>query len=519
VLRRGLRFALRVLGRRYAPVLLLAQFLLSPLVVAGSLLLLKLYLPELSWADWGIVVAVAEGLCLVHVVASYVLVLRLVRPARRWLDGARDDDAAVAAWRALVGLPMGWLRFGWGLPAVAYVVPISVFVALLVDEGPFVLRLLALLGGSTVVLLYGAFLHFFAMELIVRPLLERISPALPDGAHLGRASLSLKWKLLVALPVMNIVTGVVAVGLSAPDEGLRSLGFGVIFAIAVAFTISLELALLVLRSVVEPIQDLRHSTERVGRGDLGVRVPVLGSDETGALAGSFNSMVQGLEERERLREAFGAYVDPELADRVLAEGTELAGEEVEVTVLFLDVRDFTPFAERASAREVVAALNELYDLVVPVIVRHGGHANKFVGDGLLAVFGAPDRLADHADRAVAAACELSRLVAERGPLAIGVGVNTGTVLAGTVGGGGRLEFTVIGDPVNTAARVEALTRETGDALLITEATRRALRREHGGWAPRGTVELRGRSEPVAVHAPAGQVGARDGLRALPVARR
>ena len=103
-------------------------------------------------------------------------------------------------------------------------------------------------------------------------------------------------------------------------------------------------------------------------------------------------MVAGLEERAKLREAFGAFVDPGLADRVLAEGNVVEGEEVEVTVLFVDIRDFTAFAERSSAREVVAELNRFYDYVVPLLGHHGGHANKFVGDGLLGVFGAPDRL-------------------------------------------------------------------------------------------------------------------------------
>jgi adenylate cyclase len=174
-----------------------------------------------------------------------------------------------------------------------------------------------------------------------------------------------------------------------------------------------------------------------------------------------------------------------------------------VTVLFLDIRDFTAFAERSSAREVVEALNVFFDLVVPILVRHGGHANKFVGDGLLGVFGAPDHLPDHPDRALAAAVEIVRAVHETygDRLRIGIGVNSGPVVAGTIGGGGRLEFTVIGDPVNTAARVEEVTRQTGDDVLVTEATRCLLR--DAGWRlqPRGTVELKGKSERVRLHAP------------------
>jgi adenylate cyclase len=123
-------------------------------------------------------------------------------------------------------------------------------------------------------------------------------------------------------------------------------------------------------------------------------------------------MVAGLQERERLREAFGTFVDPGLAERVAREGTDLAGEELEVSILFLDVRGFTSFSERADAKAVVALLNELYDRIVPIVLEHGGHANKFIGDGLLAVFGAPERLSDHAERAVRAGLDIARAVAD-----------------------------------------------------------------------------------------------------------
>jgi class 3 adenylate cyclase len=222
-------------------------------------------------------------------------------------------------------------------------------------------------------------------------------------------------------------------------------------------------------------------------------------------------MVSGLAERARLREACGAFVDPEVTERVLAEGMVLEAEDVDVTVLFLDIREFTAFAERASAREVVTRLNEFYDLVVPILVAHGGHANKFVGDGLLGVFGAPDRLGDHADRALAAALEIARRVRERygDELRVGVGVNSGEVVAGTVGGGGRYEFTVIGDVVNTAARVEQATRVSGDDILVTAATRALLRQEDpSAWEERPRVPLKGKRETVALFAPAGSAAGR-----------
>ena len=213
-------------------------------------------------------------------------------------------------------------------------------------------------------------------------------------------------------------------------------------------------------------------------------------------------MVGGLRERERIREVFGTYVDRDVAEHILEEGTAMEGEEVEVTLMFLDVRGFTGFAERAPAREVVATLNRLFERAVPIIREHDGHVDKFVGDGLLAVFGAPRRDRDHAEQAMGAALEIAAAVAKEfeGELEIGIGVNSGSVVAGSIGGAGRLEFSVIGDAVNVAARIEAATRETGDTILLSEQTRALL----GGTydlKPRTDIELKGKSEPVTLYTP------------------
>jgi class 3 adenylate cyclase len=212
-------------------------------------------------------------------------------------------------------------------------------------------------------------------------------------------------------------------------------------------------------------------------------------------------MQAGLAERQRLQAAFGTYVDPALAARLLEQGDDVfTGERREVTVMFVDVRDFTPFAEANTAEDTVARLNALFEIVVPAVVDAGGHVNKFLGDGALAVFGAPNDLADHANAAVSAAVLIHRLVAERfgGELRIGIGINTGVVIAGTIGGGGHLEFTLIGDTTNVAARVEQLTKTTGDAILLTHQTVDALARRPQGLTDRGSHALKGKSAPVQV---------------------
>ena len=252
---------------------------------------------------------------------------------------------------------------------------------------------------------------------------------------------------------------------------------------------------------LQPIRDLAEGTERVAAGDYSQRLPVVQDDDLGTLTASFNRMQAGLAERQRLQAAFGTYVDPVLAARLLEQGGDVfIGERREVTVMFVDVRDFTPFAEANTAEDTVARLNALFEIVVPAVVDAGGHVNKFLGDGALAVFGAPNELADHADAAVAAAVLIHRLVAERfgGALRIGIGINTGVVIAGTIGGGGKLEFTLIGDTVNVAARVEQLTKTTGDAIILTQQSVDALVPRPPGLTDRGFHVLKGKSAAVKV---------------------
>ena len=283
-------------------------------------------------------------------------------------------------------------------------------------------------------------------------------------------------------PREPVVFGVIGLGLL--------LGVGVPITVGVLFSPSLQ-----------PIRDLAHATERVTAGDYSQRLPVVQDDDLGALAASFNRMQAGLAERQRLQAAFGTYVDPVLAARLLEQGDDVfTGERREVIVMFVDVRDFTPFAEANTAEDTVSRLNALFEIVVPAVVDAGGHVNKFLGDGALAVFGAPNDLADHADAAIAAAVLIHRLVAERfgGQLRIGIGINTGVVIAGTIGGGGKLEFTLIGDTVNVAARVEQLTKTTGDTILLTQQCVDTLASRPPGLIDRGFHVLKGKSAAVRV---------------------
>jgi adenylate cyclase len=492
-----LRWAYRKLGRRYPRIVTATQFQFGHVVVLFGLGMLRLYV-DMSWTQFLWLLLASQVLIAVDNAISVRQTFRTLRRADPWLRGQHNRNTTTTAWRAIVGLPVDALSPRRLKPVMATALAFSGFAAWIL-ELPWYSTVI-LFAGALVVSLYGVALRYFATELAMRPVLEEVSVGLPDGFEIERGGVSLRAKLLVALPALNIVTGVVVSALSTDGQAtIRDLGLDVIVATGVAFTTAFYVTLLIMRSITGPLDELRRATRLIGEGDLSVRVPILSADETGALAQSFNAAVAGLEERERLREAFGSYVAPDVADAVLRDGEVLQGDELEVSVLFLDIRDFTAYAEQTPAQEVVSRLNDFWAEIVPLLTRHGGHANKFIGDGLLGVFGAPDRVEDHPDRALAAALEIADCARER--WRVGVGVNTGPVIVGTVGGGGKLEFTVIGDTVNTAARVEALTRVTGDDVLITDATRSRLRRDAWEFEERAEAEVKGKSAPVKVWAP------------------
>jgi class 3 adenylate cyclase len=482
-------------GSRYLDACALGM-VLNGIVVAGFGAIVVALFVDLRAGELALLGACwAAGHAIENLVAAHRF-RRVGAPVRAWFAGG----AAPPAWSAAALLPLALVRW-WPLYAVgaaASALTCLVAAALLnlpVAQGAWLLPVAWLLYVSSAVLRY------IALELAMRPLLEALGGELGEPAPPRAARVALHQRLLVTVPMVTWGAAVVVAGLITADtRRLDDIGRAGLVAFAVSAAISMWLSLVLADAVTGPITDLRDATRRVAGGDLGVRVPVVSTDETGQLAASFNAMVAGLGERERLREAFGAYVDPALTERVLAEGTDLQGEELEVSILFVDVRGFSAFAEAAPARDVVAALNELYGTAVPLIQRHGGQANKFIGDGLLAVFGAPERHPDHAARAVAAANDIAAAVSA-GRLRVGVGVNTGRAVVGTIGGGGRRDFTVIGDAVNTAARVEAATRLTGDDVLITESTLAALGPDAGAFDERPSAPLKGKSEAVRLYAP------------------
>jgi adenylate cyclase len=470
----ALRWAYRRLGRLYPRIFLVLELQTVYPVILGTYGLFSFYYDGTT-GEFFALFGITCGLAAIAIVVACLRTFPMLKPLEAWIAGARDDRSTTEAWAAAISFPWRMIRSNVFVPASIVLVPSAVISVVTLELSwtavfPFV-------AGATVALAYASMLHYFALEIGLRPLLIDINQQVSPRTEANVSTISLRWRLLLTLPMINAITGMTVAALTSEGGGGTSLGLDVGIALGVATTIALELTLLVTRSVLRPIADLQAATERVLAGDFSVSVPVTTGDETGELAASFNAMVQGLQERERIRDAFGTYLDQEVAEYILSDSFDEEGIEVEVSVLFTDVRNFTAFAADSDAKEVVASLNELFEVVVPVISRHGGHVDKFEGDGLLAVFGAPRPFSDHAERAARAAIEICHRVnqnAEAGALRVGVGVNTGRVLAGAVGGGGRLNFSVIGDAVNIAARVEAATRELDRDVLITDATAAAL---------------------------------------------
>lgn len=248
-----------------------------------------------------------------------------------------------------------------------------------------------------------------------------------------------------------------------------------------------------IMSVVDPIKELQEAINKVRRGERNTQVDIYDGSEIGVLQAGFNEMMRGLNERQRVRDIFGRYVGTEVAQKALEEKPELGGEDRRVAVVFIDVIGSTTFAVNHTPEQVVAALNNFFEIVVEVVHRNKGVINKFQGDAALAVFGAPVSIHDAASHALQAARELRRELAGL-ELQAGIGVASGHVVAGHIGGSDRFEYTVIGDAVNAAARLTELAKDTPGCVLTNAATLRAANEvEQQRWTLMKSVELRGRN--------------------------
>jgi adenylate cyclase len=500
VINRWIRRLYARLGPRYWLVVVIGQIVVTLAVVTVAIGVVASYFnPPLKQ-----MIALSAAALATSAVAVAVASLRRSREAVHLVHDWKQTpnpplELTTSAWEAATSLTFRQYQRNVIPVSVAAIVPVVTITAIVFRVGWS--GLLALLLASVVPAAYITVLTYSVAEFLARPAVKDVASSMPEEFNFARAGLPLSQRLRIGLPVYTISSGLVVAAILGDRDGARGLASAVLVASGVGLALSTELTVLLSRAVTRPIAEVSAAMQRVRSGDYSARVPVTSSDELGELAHDFNLMSKGLAEREAMRAAFGTYVDKDVVNIILSDEFPDEGLEVDLSILFCDVRGFTSYAENAEAAEVVATLNRIFSAIVPVIEEHGGHVDKFLGDGLLAFFGAPERHANHADRALAAACALVEAVAhEETGLTVAAGVNTGRVIAGAVGGAGRLNFSIIGDAVNVASRVEAMTRKTGDDVLITAATRDALQ-EPVPLRSRGTLKLKGKAEPLELFTP------------------
>jgi len=321
----------------------------------------------------------------------------------------------------------------------------------------------------------------------------------PPGLRLRAVS---AWVVGTGVPLLMILV-VCASALVVNYAGNR-LAIVVLSLGAAAVASGLTVTIFTGAMTADPIDEVRNGMTRIAEGDYDVIVPVFDASELGLLQAGFNTMAAGLRERERLRDLFGRHVGRQVARLAETPGSaQLGGTNCEVAVVFVDLVGSTRMALELGPDRLAARLNEFFAAVVESVERHQGWVNKFEGDAALAIFGAPEPISDHAGAALASARELSTALgsAELG-LAAGIGVSAGAVVAGNVGDPRRYEYTVIGDPVNEAARLAEYAKSYGGVAASGSALRRAAQGEAAQWRLASSVVLRGRDAPTDIAVPA-----------------
>jgi adenylate cyclase len=396
---------------------------------------------------------------------------RKTAPVREWMASGR---APTAAERSIVLRLPG--RFA--LEIFAYWVGAAVLFGLL---SGFIVRAPL---GRTIQIAATLTLGGMVTGALSYLLIERLNR--PGRGRLGRRSIFVG----IAVAPLGVAPG------QHPDITGTAVFLSIVGLIAgAALTVSAA------RSVADPLASVRDGLRRVREGNIDVELTVDDRGDVGLLQAGFNQMVGGLRERRRLEDLFGRHVGAEVAQRALARGVSLGGEVRQVSALFVDIKGSTTMALERSPTEVVAILNAVFNAARS----EGGWVNKFEGDAALCVFGAPGEQPDHAARALRAARtlrrELFRLAADHPGLDAGIGVSSGDAVAGNVGAEERYEYTVIGDPVNEAARLTEEAKGRPSRVLASGGALRDAGDEAAAWRNVGEVQLRGRAAMTQIYEP------------------
>jgi adenylate cyclase len=417
---------------------------------------------------------------------------KCAEPIARWLDSGQAADEQMV--KRVLRFPFQQTLlsvWAWAASALAFGLLNGHYsVALGIQVGVAVL-----LGGITTCGMLYLLAEKAFHPIVVRALSHHVprEPALPGvDARVLLAFAVSAGAPLVALAALG------GAALFVEDVSPHKLALTALVLGAAALVAGLLALKLVARSFAQSLRGIREALSHVERGNFDTQVRIHDGSELGVVQAGFNQMVAGLRERERLRDLFGRHVGTHVANSALERGAELGGEQREAAVLFVDLIGSTALAAERDPDEVFKLLNRYFEIVVDVAHLHRGWINKFEGDGALCVFGAPHDMDDPAGCALSAAREMDECLRRELPeLKAAIGVSSGTVVAGNVGHAERFEYTVIGDPVNEAARLTQLAKATPGRVLASACTldRVTERREQWRWRADGQATLRGRGEP------------------------
>lgn len=374
---------------------------------------------------------------------------------------------------------------------------------------------ISIIGGSVTALFI-----YFTIENHWRRVIPKFFPE-GDLSHVNDAfKLHVRDRLFIAfvaislvpLPLLGIAAYTKAQVLHNADaitrsQLLSSLSMEIITITVICVIFSVALSSFVSASVAVPLAQLEDAMKEVKKGNLEVRVEIVSNDEIGSVAEGFNLMAKGLKKSELIKESFGKYVSQEIRDEILAGKVSLDGEMKRVTLLFSDLRNFTPFVESTHPKQVVTIMNQYFTQMTEAIKENRGLVLQYVGDEIEAVFGAPVSYDDHTDMAVKASLEMRRrLIAlnesfeKQGfsPLHHGIGIHTGAVLAGNIGSKDRISYALVGDTVNLASRIQGLTKEFSCDVILSQTTNSLLT---GNFIAEqlSAVNVKGKKEKVLIY--------------------
>ena len=448
--------------------------------------------------------SMASGMAVAMGFANFVCAWVLFVPVRRFLH---DGSTAKAVRERLIALP--WISSAWTFLVAASIMTAPFLVEFVEGGGArpghtfFVLGYQSLLMSIHAVFM-GLLMYFLVDDYtgwLKAELFRLHGMEIPVGQGSVLTKLVVAFLATAAIPLLLVFFDAVFISHIEELQGYdmrEAFLLDLIAAVSMAFVA----IIFIRRSLLRPIGMLLASVRRLDQGDLETRTPVVSDDEIGVLTERFNGMVIQLRDREFLRETFGRYVPKRIADAILENRGALKPQKRDATILFTDIQDFTRIVEGLAPEQLVITLNEYFSSLVEIVERHGGVVTQFQGDALLVSFNVPLEDAAHAANAVRAAQEIEQLTSHRRfgdgvEFITRVGINSGVVIAGPVGAENRLIYTVHGDAVNLAARLEALNKDHGTRILVAESTR-VLAGQAFRFRPLGEIAVRGKSEPVSV---------------------